>query len=388
MRLIRSSRVCLLGGLSCVVAAACFTGCGGSTRKEVRPTAGASGEAGEAGSTSNGGSSNGGRAGGSAGSNDLGGAAGDIDAAGATSEAGASGSAGASGEVGSAGSDEAAGAAGVDGCAPPITVTGSRIAIDFDTVNPERVTNFQWLQSPTVTTPNFAAVGGPLVCGDAVEFFGQAYGAESTLPAPVVAGHLATLDRCGADLVISSAGPNDCSDMPQFSVTTRYTPYGGAKADQLHVTRALTLGPTPAYPQTSLRAYVPRMKLGEGFTKVVYPNQANSATTTVDVYGCPNDTVTGCNVPVGTTWNGRWFAEIEPTGNALIVLRDAAPTLPATLAINYDSYSNSNLTAFMLQVTDGWPVLVTESETLCFADLTSWPQTARDAATLPATCVP
>ena len=88
-----------------------------------------------------------------------------------------------------------------------------------------------------------------------------------------------------------------------------------------------------------------------------------------------------------TTWNGRWFADIAASGYAIIVLRDPSMTSPVDLTVNFDSSSSSNLASFVLvQPTAGWQAPITEIEYLCFADLTTWPQSQRNAAVLPAGC--
>jgi hypothetical protein len=255
--------------------------------------------------------------------------------------------------------------------------------IDFAETNPERVVSLKWIQSPALTTENLAAEGGTPVCGDPLEYFGQAYGAEATLPAPVVSGHLATLVRCGYDAVITG-GAVDCSGAAQYPVATQYHWYSGAQADQVRVTRSFQLNGTPSYPQSILRAYVPRLP-ASAFSSIIYPNQANTAITTSSIINCASD----CLISVGTTWSGRWFADLDPaTGRAMIVLRDASATIPARLAGNHDGLSNSNLTSFQLYAIDAWPSTLTETEYLCFADLTTWPQADRDLAKLPAGCGP
>jgi hypothetical protein len=119
---------------------------------------------------------------------------------------------------------------------------------------------------------------------------------------------------------------------------------------------------------------------------VLYPNQAGTAVASVDAGSCGGD----CFVAVGASWNGKWFADVNPTsGLAMIVLRDPSITSPVDLTVNNDASSASNLASFvLLQPTDGWKAPVTEVEYLCFADFTSWPQAQRDAAVLPAGCAP
>jgi hypothetical protein len=291
--------------------------------------------------------------------------------AGGAEIAGASG-AGAGGEAGAAGAS----------CG---TMPASRITIAFDAVNAERVTNLAWLDSSNVTTGNLAASGGGPTCGDPVEFFGESYGApENTSPVLVAGGSRSTSQACGPDITITATA-KDCSDAAQTPVTTEYHFYGGAKASQVRVTRTLGFGAdTPKYTGTGVRVWQPRVPLAT-FPNVIYPNAAHTAVTTVAASSCGND----CLTPVGTDWSGRWFADIAANGLAMIVLRDPSMTAPADLTVNNDGYSASNLASFVtLQPQDGWKAPVTEVEYLCFADLTTWPQTDRDAAKLPAFCGP
>ena len=297
-------------------------------------------------------------------------------------DAGAGGASPVAGE-GGAGGEAAAGEGGAT-CATPTT---GRITIAFDSADAERVTNLQWTNSAAALTVNVTGQGGPAWCGDPQEFFGQSYGApEGTLPDPVVGGNLATLVQCGADGVITSAAIGCNPVAAQMPVTTRYHFYSDTRASQMRITRTFGFdAKTPIYQHTGLRPYVARVSLGV-LPNVIYPNQAGTAVTSVAATSCGGD----CFTAVGASWNGKWFADIDPTsGLALIVLRDPSLTSPVDLTVNYDSYSNSNLTSFVvLQPADGWKAPLTETEYLCFADLTSWPQTARDAATLPVGCGP
>jgi hypothetical protein len=361
------------------VVAASMPGCSGdSTKKRVAPRQGP-GSAGE----TNGDAGAGGET--QAERQDAGGSAGV--AGSAAGEGGvARGSAGVAGVAGetalAAGAAAEGGAAGTD-C--DSDVTGSRILIEFDPADAERVTNLQWTDSTSSTTANLASAGGSLKCDDPLEFFGQAYGAEAVLPAPIVAGNRATVVRCGLDATITSAA-SDCAGAAQFPVVTEYHAYTGARANELRVTRSFGFGQANAvFPQTNLRPYVPRLPLA-AFSSVIYPNQTATAVSLGNPGACPSD----CIVPTGSTWNGRWYADIDPTsGQAMIVVRDPALTSAVSLAINNDGLSSSNLSAFMLLApVGGFTQPVTEIEYLCFADLSSWPQTDRDSAKLPGGCGP
>ena len=302
---------------------------------------------------------------------------------GGQNEGGAAGNDGAPGGGGAAGTSAGAGGAGEVVCDP--VTPGSRITIAFDANNAERVTSLQWLDSSNTTITNVAASGGPQTCGDPAEFFGESYGApEGRTPNVVVAGSRSTAAACGSNITITSA-PTDCNNQPQIPTTTEYHFYSGAQASQMRITRTIGFDEnSPKYTGTGVRPWQPRVVLAT-FASVIYPNAGETAVTTTATQSCPGD----CLIPVGASWSGRWFADITASGLAIIVLRDPGMTAPVDLTINYDSYSSGNLSSFvLLQPQDGWKAPVTEVEYLCFADLTSWPQTARDAAQLPAGCGP
>jgi hypothetical protein len=95
-------------------------------------------------------------------------------------------------------------------------------------------------------------------------------------------------------------------------------------------------------------------------------------------------------IPTDSNWNGQWFAVLAPQLDiAMIVLRDPSMTTPVEMTINYDSFSASNLSSFvLLKPQGGWKAPVTEVEYLCFVDSFYWPQSSRDAAQLPPGCGP
>jgi hypothetical protein len=213
---------------------------------------------------------------------------------------------------------------------------------------------------------------------------------EGALPNLVVGGQLATLAsvyNCDSTVTTITSAPADCTNAAQLPVTTTYAFYGGARADEVKLSRTFGFDGSDAATAfysgtTGLRPVVPRLSLSV-FASVIYPNAAGTAVTSVTATSCPGD----CFTAQGTTWSGRWFADIAASGYAMIVLRDPSMTSPVDLTINYDSYSESNLASFvLLQPTAGWQSPITEVEYLCFADLTTWPQTQRDSATLPTGC--
>jgi hypothetical protein len=296
----------------------------------------------------------------------------------------ASGAGGSSG-AGDGGEGASSGEGGTGGEPAAACISeGSRIKIAFDALNAERVTNLQWIDSDGVTSPSIAAQGGSGTCGDPTEFFGPSYGVpEGTTPYVIVAGSRSTGVACGLDFLITSA-PTNCNQVAQIPVVTEYHFYQGARASQMRVTRTIGFDEnTPTYTGVGVRAWEPRVPLSV-LPNVVYPNDEN-AVTTVPATACGGDCVT----PVGATWNGKWYADIGPSGLALIVVRDPSMTTPVSLTVNYDSLSSANIASFVvMQPQDGWKAPITEVQYACFADLKSWPQAVRDLAQLPAGCGP
>jgi len=385
------------------VAHVTFVGCGGSD--EVKH---AMDEGGEGGEKSSGGSSSasagtsstaGTAAGGTAGSANVEGGTGGVSGSSNTGAGGQpepdrggaagaviAGGAGAGGlsEAGSGGvgGDDAGGAGGAG--SPPCPLQSGRITIGFNANNAEWVNNLQWLDSANNLIANVAASGGSSTCGDPPEFFGEAYGApEGTTPLIVVAGSRSTAVACGSDVDIDSNAVS-CSNVAQIPTHTEYHFYDGAKASQMRVTRTIGFDATPVFTNSGLRVWQPRVVLAT-WKNVIYPNAAGTAVTTKAALSCPGD----CILPTDASWNGQWFADLADDGHAIIVRRDPAMTSAVSLTVNYDSYSSANLTSFIvLQPQLGWKAPITEVEYLCFADLTSWPQTERDAAVLPTWCGP
>jgi hypothetical protein len=171
-----------------------------------------------------------------------------------------------------------------------------------------------------------------------------------------------------------------------MAVSTAWTLFTGTQASEAKISRTLGFDKTtPVFNDVGVRPYVPRLHIGD-FIDVIYPNGAGTAVTTANAGGCGGD----CLIAKGDTWNGKWFADVDPAnGYAMIVRRDPAMRSPVDMTINNDSLSGSNLSSFvLLQPANGWNKPVTEVEYLCFEDLHSWPQGKRNNAKLPAGCGP
>jgi hypothetical protein len=269
-----------------------------------------------------------------------------------------------------------------------IPIPGSHLAFVYDAVNAEWVRSVRWRDSTgTLTNYDLSASGGPPGCSAALEFFGQAYPApEGNTPVVVGSNTLATLTGCGTvDQTIVSQ-PKDCTQATQIPVTTAYHFYDGDKADQVRVTRTIgfdaTSGTTTG---VGMRVFVPRVQAVK-YLQVLVPSGDGTSVTTKNIVDCADD----CLTATGTSWNGKWFADIDPaSGYAIIVMRDPSLTSAVSMTVNNDGFSASNLSSFVvMQPTGGWTGPITEIEYLCFADLTTWPQASRNAGTPPASCGP
>jgi len=262
----------------------------------------------------------------------------------------------------------------------------TRLTVTLDSLDPERVIGLTWKDSNGTRTANLIAEGGGGACGDPLEFFGQSYGApEGTPPGPVVAGHRAKFSGTKTAGTVTGK-PKDCLGNPEMPVTTAWTMFTGTQASEAKISRTLGFDKTTGmFNDVGVRPYVPRLHVGD-FVNVIYPNGAGTAVTTVNAGSCGGD----CLIGVDANWNGKWFADVDPAnGYAMIVRRDPTMKSPVDMTINNDSLSASNLSSFvLLQPANGWNKPVTEVEYLCFEDLTSWPQSKRDHAKLPAGCGP
>jgi hypothetical protein len=371
----------------CIAPDAKKPGTGGADAAGGRAGASSQEEAGvSSGSGGIGGAGNG-RSGGNGGSGGM--DAGTAGVAGGTENGGTGGGAGgAAGQTMASESDAGAEDGSVGAPACDAGTGSSRIMLQFDTNDADRVTSVVWIDSSSTMTGNLVAENSGSGCGGPTEFFGQAYGSPefTTFAAGFSAGHRASLVQCGLDTTVTAAPTADCGNASQLPMTTAYRLFSDARASEVRISRTFGMDTnTPVGTGTGLRPYVPRLH-ADTFTTVIYPNQAGTAVASVSDAPCSTDCITS----IGASWNGRWFADIAPSnGYAMIVLREPSMTSPVNLAVNNDAGSGSNLSSFVLiQPTGGWKAPVTEVEYLCFEDLNSWPQAQRDAAQLPAGCGP
>src|SRR5215471_5719776 len=97
---------------------------------------------------------------------------------------------------------------GSSGAAPLASghiLTGPKLTLDLaDTAHglngttSDRMDAITWIDSSGTPRSNFVANGGPIQCGDPIEFFGQSYGEpEGTTPSAVVAGTTSAWTQTG-----------------------------------------------------------------------------------------------------------------------------------------------------------------------------------------------
>jgi hypothetical protein len=266
-----------------------------------------------------------------------------------------------------------------------LSVTLADPGTGYTANNADRVDAISWTASDGGVRSNYVAVGGPLHCGDPQESFGQSYGEpEGTTPLFVYAGLVSTWKgnkpTKGKTATHATGNCADYGPPSELARTSYKLSNANAQINELQVSRTFEFNAgTPVYSGHGVRAYVPRVPLA-AYRYVLALNAAGTTLQTFDSAGCGGD----CEL---TDWNGRWFADDDGNGNGLLVVRSKSSTAPALLAINNDSFSASNLTSVvLLQPEGGWKAPVTETEYLCFYDLTSWPAASRTAGRLPKGC--
>lgn len=270
-------------------------------------------------------------------------------------------------------------------------ITGPRLSVtvaDPDTGwtpdNANRVDHIAWVDSSGAAVQNWVANGGPLHCNDPQEFFGQAYGEpEGAWPPMVIAGYTSTWSgsrpRNGKSKTTGAQCGGDPS--PPALTTTGYKVFGsGGQVNEMQVTRKFLFGAgTPVFNGKGLRAFVPRLPAAV-YGNVVVPRADGSGSYIVQSWTCTTD----CEI---SDWNGRWFADEDGSGHGMMVIRSASSTAPAMLAVNHDSFTDSNLSSVvLLQPEGGWKAPVSETEYLCFYDPVSWPASRRAALQMPIGC--
>ena len=265
-------------------------------------------------------------------------------------------------------------------------LTNGRITVDFDT-NPsfpapdqDRVDSISWIQSDGTSTGNLAASSPFGECGDVSEFFGQSYDEGSVPDTPVqaiIAGSLSNWTDVDSGLSgYSKATQAKTCDRPLQAVTETYYKLKtlAAVSNALRIERRIRFLASAKGKMTNFRAYVARLPYP------IYPTILVPET---------DGTIHRVSVTYGdlSGWNGTWFADDNGSGYGMMVIRDASSTWPATIDMDTDGGSNSNLAAISLIVPPGgFSGEITETEWLCFYDPTTWPKSRAAKGLLPKGC--
>jgi len=271
----------------------------------------------------------------------------------------------------------------------PHALTGSKIALafadpatGFSATTGDRLDSLVWTDSHGHPTGNLAAEGGPVQCGDPVEFMGESYGEpEGTHPGLVYAGATSTWKTLTPTSATSTTSGTTCTGSEDARTVTTYSVFTTkAQSNEFEVARTFKFSKaTPLFNGHGFRPYVPRLPAST-YHIVLWPNAAGTALNSLDVGSCGGD----CEQ---SDWNQRWFADDSGSGSGMIVIRAATSTAKALLTVNNDSSSASNLSSVVLiQPAHGWTAPVKETEYLCFYDPASWPAARRSALKLPTTC--
>jgi len=273
----------------------------------------------------------------------------------------------------------------------PHTLTGSKITLvfadpgtGFTATTSDRLDSITWIDSTGSPINIVPKQGGGPVCGDPIEFFGQSYGEpEGRTPTLVVAGSTSAWTSPNATTGKAKTTGSNCQGALDAPVITKYTVYMPPdRENSIRIVRKFKFkfnSNTPMFNGHGFRAYVPRLDQGI-YNTVLWPNAANNGLTQQLSDNCPGD----CEI---TDWNERWFADDDGAGSGMLVIRSPKSTHPALLAINWDSFSFSNLSSIVLiQPQNGWKAPVKEIEYLRCYDLTTWPLNDRVALKLPSSC--
>ena len=264
-------------------------------------------------------------------------------------------------------------------------LTNGRITVDFDDgPTADRVDSIAWIDSDGVSTGNLATSGGPVNCGDPQEFFGQAYGdTDGGTMLMVVDGATAKWKSKNAVSGTSKANGSDACFTLMGKTTSVYTMSAGAKAqNMMTIKRTFAFSGAAATQVDNLRAYTPRLNMSV-YKNVIYPD-STGALQTVPIANCPFAEAQGCEV---ANWNGTWFADDDGNGNGMMMIRDKSSTAPAKIAMDFDSFSNANVTSILLVKPEaGWSGSLVETEHMCFYDAKSWTDKDRARGKLPTGC--
>jgi hypothetical protein len=264
-------------------------------------------------------------------------------------------------------------------------LSNGRITVDFnDGPTSDLVDSIAWINSDGVSTGNLVVSGGPLNCGDPQEFFGQSYGdSDGGTMLMVVDGATAKwTSKNNVSGTSKTKGTDTCFTL-MGKTTSAYTMSAGAKAQNMMTIKRTFAFSKAAETQTdNLRAYAARLSMTT-YKNVIFPD-STGALQTVPIINCPFAPAANCEI---ANWSGTWFADDDGNGNGMMMISDKSSTAPAKIAMDYDSFSNTNVTSILLLKPDaGWSGTLVETEHMCFYDAKSWTDKDRAKGKLPAGC--
>jgi len=287
-------------------------------------------------------------------------------------------------------------------------VTTDSFSVTWSTTNDtEAITSFIWNGGSNLTSDQGIGTCFPPFPGS-VEYFGNSYappdpwagglvlvGGGTTTPPGTTAWSGQVLPNGTAQVIINSASTGCPPSSAGINVQTTYNFFNPDDPNTywFGVQRSFDFTNTTfAY---DFRPYMARLSLDEGFTEALYPD-TSGALATVNVFDCG----LGCTGPVvipdatllTPPWDSTqgWFAMHNPTTLQGVVVSRTPSNDPqgnpivTQLWVDNDGGSGTNVTSFLLMYpgagfTGG---MVTEVETLCFYDSSTW----TPSMTPPAAC--
>ncbi len=190
----------------------------------------------------------------------------------------------------------------------------------------------------------------------------------------------AAFGQHGAEVSSQSSDCNVNLNAAEVPVRTRYRFYDhGPRRNVIRLDRTFSFEDGPF--NETIRPYMPRVSLAQGFLQVLYPSTADTLAS-LSVFECP----VGCTV---SNWDPSrgWYAIENPATGQGLILQRAENGHSARLWVDWDGASFTNATSFQLVAPqEGFAGEVIEREVICFYDSTIWSADRRQALALPAGC--
>jgi hypothetical protein len=290
------------------------------------------------------------------------------------------------------------------------TVTTSSFVVTWNTgTDTEAITSITWMGGSNLTNNQGIDTCWPDAPGS-VEYFGNSYappdpwagglvlvGGGTTTPTGTTAWSGQVLSSGTDQVTINSASTGCPPSSAGINVQTTYS-FSNPNDPSTYsfgVQRAFDFTTTTF--AHDFRPYMARLSLYEGFTEVLYPD-TSGALATLNVYDCGY----GCTGPIvipdatllSPPWDATqgWFAMHNPTTLQGVVVSRTSSVDPQGNPIvaqlwvdnDEDADTGTNVSSFLLMSpTAGFTGgLVTEVETLCFYDSSTW----TPSLTPPAAC--